>query len=124
MSEVVELKNLILYAKTYLGMLNPVRQRSSLKTEEIKPHVLSLKDILSAIDEDDSSYGIQLDLKCDLFYSSDLEKIEALEDDEKKEFEYQKNLLNTLDEIKLKVETDSFTKQSQLNLGFVDLVAK
>ncbi|MBW3568636.1 AAA family ATPase [Candidatus Parcubacteria bacterium] len=124
MSSVVELKNLILYAKTYLGMVNPVRQRSSLKTDQIKPHILSLNDILAAVDEDDISYGIQLGIKCELFYESDLKKIEELEGDNKKEFEYQRRLLNVLDEIKLKVDTDSFTKQTQLNLGYVDLVAK
>jgi very-short-patch-repair endonuclease len=124
MSGSLELKSLILYAKTYLGMINPVRQRSSLKTDQISPDILSLKDILTAVDQDDSSYGIQLGIKCGLFYESNLEDIEGFEGEEKRQYEYQKKLIGILDEIKLKIETDSFTKQAQLNLGFVDLVAK
>jgi len=73
-------------------MLNPVRQRSSLKTDEIKPEILSLKDLLEAIDEDEASYGTQLLIRTDLFYDSDLERIENFDEEEKKNTNIRKNL--------------------------------
>ncbi len=120
----VELKNLILYAKTYLGMINPVRQRSNVRTEQLKPHILSLKTIIGSGDGEESSYGSQLSINCELFYSLGLDGIEHLDEEQGKEYQYQKKLLNTLEDIRLKAETDSFTKQAQLNLGYVDLMAQ
>lgn len=118
----VELGNLIKYAKEYLGIINPARQRSNVRTNFIKSHILDPKKFLSSTSQDES-FEPSFPINCELFYSLKLEDIDELEGDDKDEYQYQREIINQLDEIRLKGEANTFTKQVQINLGYIDLTA-
>ncbi|MBI3984053.1 DUF559 domain-containing protein [Candidatus Microgenomates bacterium] len=117
----VSLANLVKYCHGYLNLINPARSRINLKTEFLDKDILDPDALLTdAVDEKEERYLLNFSK----FYSVGLDDYDELSDEDKERYELEKEIINQVDAIKAKAETDEFTKYIQLNFGFIDLTAK
>ena len=115
------LQDLIKYSLGYLRLVNPARSRLNVKTPSLKPGILSVDDLLRQGDGEEDLTGSRFKLDLELFYTTLPKNVEALSEEEQEEYEYQREIASALEEIRRKYELSEYTKQVNLNLGFVSI---
>ncbi len=107
------LKNLIAYAKDYVGIINPARSRYKISTDELKPETLDLS-LLSEMENSDIQQLIDLPE----YYAYTPKELDRLDEDTNIRYLKQKELATKIEEIITKYEVNEYTKQINLNFGY------
>jgi len=107
------LKNLIAYAKDYVGIINPARSRYKIFTEPLKPQTLDLS-ILHNLENGNTRHIIDLPE----YYSYTTKEPDSLDEDIKDRYLNQKQMATKIEEIINKYDVNEYTKQINLNFGY------
>lgn len=107
------LKNLIAYAKDYVGIINPARSRYKIFTESLKPQTLDLS-ILHSLENGNTHQIIDLPE----YYSYTTKELDSLDEDIKDRYLEQKQIATKIEEIINKYDVNEYTKQINLNFGY------